>query len=767
MPLSQPSASRLWLSFLAWRQSTRTSSRSFPKMGGSVLFSLTSMAGHLFPTPREPSSAMFLTGPRNSSMPTTSSRESSSSSHAGTDIQRALRHIRRSCLSGGQLPDQNCFGASSTTRVSKLLPHEVYFLQDASHAPCIRLVDCGVSVFSDWPEISHRIRTLIIDNSTNEVTDFSGFPEMQQLESLTIRCNIATLEGMPNTLPNLTLLDLSECANIQSLNGLSRIPSVIRVRLPPLIENIEPLYQYFGQLEMLDLSRCSRITSLVGFPPLRKLNELRLPRSIQSLYRFPSQLDSLTDLNMWTCDRLMSLERRPPMPGLRNIRLPQSICLKNAVDIIHWFQQSPQWRSCSAKDRSHNVRLAFHQFWTLLSLVFIDALSEANLSNQCLNVHMEEPSELLDHFLRTSGDENFNELIGDTRTAMDISAGLNIQLLGIDRGRTYIGCYALDYDSMLSVLEIPTGLVNWKSPLTKVTVHSQSLESCHRESNYILRIDQTAEKMVWRDSKAECLVGMPPRFDYIKHLEIGWNSLKSLRGMPEMHLLEKLTLRADVEDLQGLPPVLPSLMHLDISDCARLTSLKGMPEMPKLTTLILPPLIRSLQGLPRILCSLQSIDLSSCSELASLKEIPYLPNLRKLITPRGLKTLDIPLNHISSLEELHMSYSSSLESLDRFPYTPKLKILCLNGSFYNLRGLPSCMPSLQILYVLCPLLTSLEGFPASLMRLLELNLYSCTNLRSIEGLPRMPLLQKLRCSGMPQSIFDELVGPTEELIHRN
>ncbi|KAI9197146.1 uncharacterized protein BJ171DRAFT_522870 [Polychytrium aggregatum] len=236
-----------------------------------------------------------------------------------------------------------------------------------------------------------------------------------------------------------------------------------------------------------------------------------------------------------------------------------------------------------------------------------------------------------------------------------------------------------------------------------------------------------------------------------------------------------------------------------------------MPEMPKLTTLILPPLIRSLQWMLRILYSLQSIDLSRCSELASLKEIPYLPNLRKLITPKGLKTLDIPLDHISSLEELHMSYSSSLESLDRFPYTPKLKILCLNGSFCNLRGLPRCMPSLQILYVWCTSLTSLEGFPEtpkleelaltssitsmrglpsvfptltvfavcdqgsprlklsgstrsfrglpeSLMNLLELHLYSCTNLESIEGLPRMPLLQRLSCSDTRGPIFDELVA---------
>ncbi|KAI9202152.1 uncharacterized protein BJ171DRAFT_515034, partial [Polychytrium aggregatum] len=181
-----------------------------------------------------------------------------------------------------------------------------------------------------------------------------------------------------------------------------------------------------------------------------------------------------------------------------------------------------------------------------------------------------------------------------------------------------------------------------------------------------------------------------------------------------------------------------------------------MPEMPKLTTLILPPSIRSLQWMPRILYSLQHIGFSSCSELASLKGIPCLPNLRKLITPKGLKILDIPLNHIDSLEVLDMSHSSSLESLDRFPYTPKLKILYLNGSFCNLRGLPSCMPSLQILSVWCPSLTSLEGFPASLMRLLELNLYSCSNLRSIEGIPPMPLLRILICSGMQQSIFNVL-----------
>ncbi|KAI9197145.1 uncharacterized protein BJ171DRAFT_522863 [Polychytrium aggregatum] len=111
MPLSQPSALRLWLSFLAWRHSTRTSSRSFPKPEGSVLPSLTSMAGQHIVILRKSTSAMFLTGPKNSSMPTTSSREFSSSSHAGTDIQRALRHIRRNCPSGGLSPNQSRFGA--------------------------------------------------------------------------------------------------------------------------------------------------------------------------------------------------------------------------------------------------------------------------------------------------------------------------------------------------------------------------------------------------------------------------------------------------------------------------------------------------------------------------------------------------------------------------------------------------------------------------------------------------------------------------------
>ncbi|KAI9203612.1 uncharacterized protein BJ171DRAFT_509083 [Polychytrium aggregatum] len=106
MPLSQPSALRLWLSFLAWSHSTRTSSRSFPKMGGSVLFSLTSMAGKHLITPRESTSTMYLTRSKNSSMPTTSSREFSSSSHAGRDIRRTLRHIRRSCLSGRRLQEK-------------------------------------------------------------------------------------------------------------------------------------------------------------------------------------------------------------------------------------------------------------------------------------------------------------------------------------------------------------------------------------------------------------------------------------------------------------------------------------------------------------------------------------------------------------------------------------------------------------------------------------------------------------------------------------
>ncbi|KAI9203567.1 uncharacterized protein BJ171DRAFT_568708 [Polychytrium aggregatum] len=101
------------------------------------------------------------------------------------------------------------------------------------------------------------------------------------------------LEGMPNVLPSLTRLDLSECSELKSLKGMPEMPKLETILLPPSIESLEGMPKELPSLTRLDLSGCTELKSLKGISEMPKLETILLPKSTESLGGLPRELPSL------------------------------------------------------------------------------------------------------------------------------------------------------------------------------------------------------------------------------------------------------------------------------------------------------------------------------------------------------------------------------------------------------------------------------------------------------------------------------------------
>ncbi|MBQ3564943.1 MAG: hypothetical protein IJA14_02215 [Alphaproteobacteria bacterium] len=163
----------------------------------------------------------------------------------------------------------------------------------------------------------------------------------------------------------------------------------------------------------------------------------------------------------------------------------------------------------------------------------------------------------------------------------------------------------------------------------------------------------------------------------LTYLTMCRNQISKLKNMPKKLLrLERLNLSYNfLENLIGLPEM-PNLLIL-ILEGNPLKSLVGMPNLSKLLYLYLNyNELESLDGLPGNLPDLYSLDLR-CNRLKNLKNLPpILPNLHFLdLTYNQLENLD-DLPEMPMLEELRISENPlSKDALMRAPWRklPNLK----------------------------------------------------------------------------------------------
>ncbi|KAI9205922.1 uncharacterized protein BJ171DRAFT_500122 [Polychytrium aggregatum] len=501
-----------------------------------------------------------------------------------------------------------------------------------------------------------------------------GFTEPRYLQVLQLPKGLRSLEGMPPCIKPLQDLDLSACVALRTLDGLSQLPYIRKLLLPPLLESLDIVYRYIDRLSTLDMRPCKLITSLGQCPSMKSMYTLHLPPSIESLEGLPTQLGSLSNLDMWTCDRLNSLKGLPPTPRLSRLKLPRpNGTARSLSDWIAWLRESPQWQHHVDPD-GHLVSVLpkVNELWTPLSLGAIEALSETFLSVRRLHLALDESTSRL-ALLPPMPLASCVFLHGPMRNLMQLARGaraLNmIELRCWYRG-TFVGFEHELLQLPWPILYLCKELMNnGRVPVVAVASMADPGQSSQLDEpqqfpadDQILDLaDDTEPINILMPPNIDSLEGMPPMIDFIRCLNLQNAQVKSLQGMPAMESLETLQLEVGATDLQGMPPVLPSLTTFNIRNCEQLTALRGMSAMRKLTRLSLPKSISTLDGIPRDMESLEEIDMSVCGKLKTLEGLPILPRLKKLVLPSSLKILGIPDAHIRSITELDASRCPKLE----------------------------------------------------------------------------------------------------------
>ncbi|KAI9206165.1 uncharacterized protein BJ171DRAFT_499002 [Polychytrium aggregatum] len=194
--------------------------------------------------------------------------------------------------------------------------------------------------------------------------------------------------------------------------------------------------------------------------------------------------------------------------------------------------------------------------------------------------------------------------------------------------------------------------------------------------------------------RVDVAMGRKMTVEDVSFLEVsGWPKwLSSIQNLTVKYSYREQTTDLLIS-LEGLPKELPRLRKFDLRGCSQLASLKGMPEMPMLETLQLPKSIKSPEGIPKELPSLTTLDLSGCSQLTSLKELPEMPMLETLQLPKSIESLEGIPRKAPMLTRLDLSKRSQLKSLEEISEMPQLEILRLPESLESLEDMPKELPS--------------------------------------------------------------------------
>lgn len=200
----------------------------------------------------------------------------------------------------------------------------------------------------------------------------------------------------------------------------------------------------------------------------------------------------------------------------------------------------------------------------------------------------------------------------------------------------------------------------------------------------------------------------------------GWDALKNLDGVQNMHQLESITISSEnISDIKALKGM-KSLKEIVIRRCDNLLSLSGIESLPSLELLdIDSEVINTLSGL-KDLKSLDKVNIE-CDKLLNLKGLEEAPNINELnLISKGLEDIS-NIKSLAKLKDLDLSECSSIERL---------------SGLENLKLLESLLVSD------CSKLKSLDGAPNSKVYVInrrwgsgvEVNLSGCSSLEDISAL---------------------------------
>ncbi|KAI9193043.1 uncharacterized protein BJ171DRAFT_320025 [Polychytrium aggregatum] len=168
--------------------------------------------------------------------------------------------------------------------------------------------------------------------------DLEALPALPALTSLAPSRSIERLAGLSICANSLERLDMGSCHRIESLHDMPRsMPVLETLLLPPRLRTLEGFPEGLDRLTLLNMEYCSELTTLAGLPSLSSLRDMTVPPSIETLEGMPASLESLWRLNAAKSSKLKSLVGLTRnAPQLSNLVLPLSIQSLDGIDPVSY-----------------------------------------------------------------------------------------------------------------------------------------------------------------------------------------------------------------------------------------------------------------------------------------------------------------------------------------------------------------------------------------------------------------------------------------------
>ncbi len=609
--------------------------------------------------------------------------------------------------------------------------------------------------------------------NTETFTDLSfpsSFPEFTERE---IRQATELCEQIPR---NPAIIDIQDCIfDVAVMGGGilgayggegTELPLPLESMDPQLVQILRDATDFQvddifpSDLLEVKLLNLSGVSSLRGLETARLDNLQQLgivSNDLTSLAGLPSQLPSLVELDIRFNPMLQSLEGLPETLGSLEALALDGSKLQTLKDLP---QELPNLSILRINDNDELIDLqglpqALPQL-TELSIQGNDSLQTLEGIPQSMPLSVS---------ISISDNASLQSLVGMPQSLPNLN-GLNISFN--EKLQSLVGMPQL----MPNISRLSIG----QTQITNLQGMSQDLPN-------LLRLDISNNPQLFN------LDGMPPSLPRLDDLVISSNfQLQSLQGMTQsLSALTGLSLSNNaLQDLVGITQNLPGLKILSIKNIG---SLQGLPDrLDQLTQLSLSEKGQSelasldpdnLIGLPMTLPSLIEFEIGSVNtfNLKSLEGMPQeMPLLTSLSINAEINTLEGMPDQLPALTSLTLK-SKELENFRGMPQSlPRLTSLSISGQISqsqlatatavpDLVGFTQDMPDLISLSINNIALESLQGLPATLPNLTNLDIVGARDLKNLIGMPQnMPALRFFRLTTSTRSGLETLQGMPQELL---
>lgn len=498
------------------------------------------------------------------------------------------------------------------------------------------------------------------------------------------------------------------------------------------------LAQLAGQLTILDLSECRELVSLEGIETLSGLTSLNISgcRKITNLAGV-AKLTNLNSLNARECYGLTDIEGIENLTSLKNLDLSNGIAIKSLEGIKHLkILTSLNLSGCQALT---SLEVVEH-----LSLLTVLNLSSCQRLASLIGI--EKLISLTSLSIRGCGVLRGLDEIGQLilLTSLDVSRCQELtSVYGIENLKALTSLHASGCNGLKSL--------NGIEHLT--SLNFLDISYCQRLVSFV-GIEQLTALTNLNISWCQAVDGIDSIkwLTRLTSLDVrGCNSLTSFSNIKP--LVGLITLNASwchaLRSLEGIEQF-KELISLDVRGCQRLKNLDGIERLDNITSLDISrcQTILSINGV-NSLSKLNFLNMCDCQALITLKEINRLKFLTVLNVSGCHSLINFDdIKNFKHLKSLDVSGCGALSSLKGFDQLHLLTYLNLSGC-HGLAGLNEInnLTSLRILKLSdCDSLSSIECFN-QLTALTELDISYCCNLADLTGIEKFKKLISLCLSG--------------------